>query len=272
MIRYILVFLFTFFVTALVAYGEDNRERRTRVALALAAPKDVAVVEIAPEPKDKKWPDYAEGYSKAVTTESVLVVYIGCEGSHPINSLPNCVVAVQKELPTFAKGSILIAYPVGKQLLQHKVMKCADYEAVEAETLLAFKKVDRVLTSDSPISKPLNWSLIGAETTADCCSYCKDCQCPDKNRCKLNLCIAATDKEQKCKECCKDCSCDGSCCKKKEQPQPKVETKPEVTAPVVTNQPPQVAGYTLWKATNGTYFYLPVGQSPCPNGRCPLPK
>ncbi len=262
MFKYILCFLFAFFATALLAFGEDagSRERRVKVALALF-PSETAVVESAPEPKEKQWPTFAEGYSQAVATDSVLIVYVGCEGSHPITTVPNCVVATQKELPTYGKGTILIAYPFYNRLLEHKTLKCEEYLVVAVEAAKAQKKLDKAAADgDKPIAKPLDWNMV----KADCCSYCTgECKCADKEKCKSNQCLVAKPEVKLCSKC-KDCECE---CKK--EAAPKVE--PKATNTGVVTQPAQLQGYTLYQnPTDGSYFYMLNGTSPaCPNGRCP---
>ncbi len=258
MVKYILCFLFAFFATALLAFGEDtsNRERKVRVALALQSATETAVVESAPEPKTKQWPSFAEGYSQAVATDSVLVVYIGCEGSHPISAISGCVVATQKELPTYGKGTILIAYPIGKQLLEHKTLKCEEYLVVAVEATKAQKKLDKAADGDKPIAKPLDWNMV----KADCCSYCTgECKCANKENCKNSNCLVAKPEVKLCSKC-KECECE---CKK--EATPKVETKSTNTG--VVTQPAQLQGYTLYQNVDGTYFYML--NSNCPGGNCP---
>lgn len=245
MLKYIVVFLLSFFLTALTAYGSEDsdRTRRVKVALALEA-TPTPIVETAPEPKVKPWPNYVEGYEKAFTESKVLVVYIGCEGSHPINEIPGAVVAVQTTLAPYSKGTILVAYPFGKELVTHKTLKCEEFATVAKETENAVKKKSNATTTDSPISKPLNWDM-----TSNC--YCgENCKCKDKSKCP-NSC-PVLNKCDNCDKC--DCEkCDGKCGKVAP-----VVTPPVIAPPVVTQ--PQLY---LFRDANGNYYY-----SSCPDGRC----
>ena len=230
MLKYYFIFLLAFAVTAL-AKGDDNRERRVRVAMALQD-TTVAPITEAPAPSIKKWPSYSEGYEQALKESKVLVTYIGCEGSHPVEAVTGAVVSVQKCLANYSKGTIIVAYPFGNELVLHKTLRCEDFAVVAKEVTIAVKKKANITTADKAIEKPLDWSMIS--TKDDCCSTCKDCVCSDKEYCKTNRCVVAT---------------------------PAV-TVTEPTTPAVT-QP------TLYlvRDKNGNYYY-----SYCKDGRCSNPR
>ena len=105
-----------------LAIADANRERKARVALALAA------AERAPDPL----PDYAEGYRLALKGGQPLVVYVGCGGGHPIERIPNVVVCTAKELTGYGRGTVVVGYPRGGSLYVHTTLRCPDHGATVA--------------------------------------------------------------------------------------------------------------------------------------------
>ncbi len=106
------------------AHADDDRDRKARVALAMVK------VERIPAPKPMPLPGYAEAHWLARKNVEPLVVFVGCSGSHPIEQLPNVVIAATRELEGYERGSIVIGYPRNGQMFVHAVLRCSDHGAL----------------------------------------------------------------------------------------------------------------------------------------------
>jgi hypothetical protein len=121
-------FLISFVVLLLLTGGlfanDDERDRKARVALALAATERTPV---APAPHIAALPGYAEAYRLALKYDQPLVVYVGCEGRHPIERLPSVVVSAARELEGYDRGSVVVGYPRDGKLFVHAALRCPDH-------------------------------------------------------------------------------------------------------------------------------------------------
>lgn len=211
MVRTISILAVLFTTTA--AFGADlDRERKVRVALAMqaAAPTQTAT---APQPRAVAFPNYATGYAAALAANTVQVTYIGCRGKHQIDAIDGAVVSVQTELPPYLEGTIVVAYPLGGRMMEHKKLQCEQHAAVKKEVEAAHRKIEKKGgDNDSDTPKPLQWQI---KARGDC-SFCGD-------NCK-----------------CKDGKCPNQCA---------VAEKPAVIAGAVTDR--IVVGYTYQRVCNG---------------------
>lgn len=159
-----------------IANADEERERKVRVALALAA-SDRAPP--APSPRVVALPNYAESYALALKNGEPLVVYVGCDGRHPlrfglIERLPNVVVGAAKELPGYERGTVVVGYPRARKLFVHATLKCPDHGAAVAKVAEeARKKIAAPPASALAAPVPLNWSVL-----AGSCVCGSNCACP----------------------------------------------------------------------------------------------
>jgi hypothetical protein len=112
---------------------DGERDRKARVALALAKVERTPVPAPTPTPKPMPLPGYAEAHRLALKNGEPLVVYVGCDGSHPIEQLPNVVVAATRELDGYARGSVVVGYPRDGRLLVHAILRCPEHGAPVAK-------------------------------------------------------------------------------------------------------------------------------------------
>ena len=153
-----------------VAFASDNeRDRKARVALALAATERKPT---APAPHAVPLPGYAEGYRLALEKREPLVVYVGCDGRHPVERLPNVVVSATVELSGYERGSVVVGYPRDGKLLVHATLRCPDHgEPVAKATEEARKKISAPAATPVAAPIPLNWN-VRAGPPCVCASSC----------------------------------------------------------------------------------------------------
>src|SRR5262245_43036365 len=159
---------------------DEGRDRKVRVALALAATEPTPT---APAPRVAELRGYAEAYRLAIASGEPLVVYVGCEGRHPIEQLPNVVVGATRELAGFDRGSVVISYPRGGQLFVHATLRCPDHgEPVAKAAEDARKKIAMPPAKPVAAPVPLNWNVqsIGQPCVCGSGCYCPSGVCPQR--------------------------------------------------------------------------------------------
>lgn len=131
-------------------HGADDtqaeRDRKAKAAIAVArsmpAPKAVATgPSVAPAPRPVTPKDYATGHKESLTDQSVLVVYVACDGPR-IDGAITCVT--KNETFGQVKGpAVVIGYPMGDRLYVEKVIPCpADPESLTKAVKDAARKID----------------------------------------------------------------------------------------------------------------------------------
>jgi hypothetical protein len=149
----------------------NDRDRRARAALALAATE---VTPPAPGPRAVVLPGYAEAYRRALASDSPLVVYVGCAGRHPIERLPNAVVAAAGELEGFGPGTVVIGFPHNGKLIVHTALRCPEYGAPVAKAVEDARKRIAMPPGRAEVAPvPLNWDV-----RAGPCVCASSCACP----------------------------------------------------------------------------------------------
>ncbi len=141
-----------------VASGDVSRDRKARVALALASTMEGLAV--APAPRAVALPGYAGAYQIAVDRSEPLVVYIGCDGWHPVERLPNAVVGTAAELTGYEPGTVVIGYPHGGRVFVHVTLRCPDHgEPVVKAVEEARKKLAAPPGKSQAAPVPLHWEV-----------------------------------------------------------------------------------------------------------------
>jgi hypothetical protein len=133
MVKSLLTSLTVLILLAGFARADDaERDRKARVALAMAKVERTPPAP-TPAPKPLPLPGYAEAHRLALKNGEPLVVYVGCDGGHPIEQLPNVVIAATRELDGYGRGSVVIGYPRDGKLLVHAVLHCPEHGAPVAK-------------------------------------------------------------------------------------------------------------------------------------------
>jgi hypothetical protein len=118
-------------------------------------------------------PGYAEAYRLAVSNGEPLVVFVGCEGRHPIERLPNVVVAATNELTGYERGSVVIGFPHDGKLFVHAALRCPDHgEPVAKAAEEARKKITAPAGTPLVAPVPLNWNVHVVSPPCVCASSC----------------------------------------------------------------------------------------------------
>jgi hypothetical protein len=154
-----------------VARADDERDRKARVALALASAERAPAP--APEPNPMPLPDYAEAYRLALKSGEPLVVYVGCDGRHPIEPIAKVVVAATRELGGYGRGSVVVGYPRDGKLFVHAVLRCPDHGTPVAKAAEEARR---------KIATPATLPAIFAQPPCACgpgC-YCPTGACPQR--------------------------------------------------------------------------------------------
>lgn len=174
--------LLTSFVVLILLAGfarsdDGERERKARVALALARATRTPAAAPAPTPAPKPMPlpGYAEAHRLALKHGEPLVVYVGCDGSHPIEQLPAVVVAATRELDGYTRGSVVVGYPRDGRLLVHAVLRCPEHGAPVAKAAEEARK--KIGVPAKPQAAPAGWAAPAAFASPPCI-YGPGCACP----------------------------------------------------------------------------------------------
>jgi hypothetical protein len=115
-------------------------------------------------------PGYAEAHRLALKNGEPLVVYVGCDGSHPVEPLPNVVISATRELDGYARGSVVIGYPRDGRLLVHAVLRCPDHGAPVAKAAEEARK--KIAVPAKPLIVPTSFA-------APPCVCGSGCACPN---------------------------------------------------------------------------------------------
>ncbi len=152
---FVVLFVLT---TSGIAAGDVERDRKARVALALSATQSGPTV--APAPRVVTLPNYAEAYRRAVGRGEPLVLYVGCDGRHPIERIPNAVVGVTAELAGYDPGTVVIAYPREGRVFVHVAVRCPDHgESVVKSVQEARMRIVAPSGKSEEAPVPLNWDV-----------------------------------------------------------------------------------------------------------------
>jgi hypothetical protein len=98
------------------------------------------------------------------------VVYVGCDGSHPIEQLPNVVVAATRELDGYGRGSVVVGYPRDGKLLVHAILRCPEHGAPVAKAAEEARK---------KIGTPARPLIVPAGFASPPCVCGQGCACPN---------------------------------------------------------------------------------------------
>ena len=132
--------------------ADDARERRVKVALALA---EKAAPTAAPAPRQAA-KCYTEGYRTATNDQMPLVVFVGCAWQ-PVEG---AVVARADSLGDVTGPAVVIGYPVGGKLfIESTILGAPDALRVAASVKAAMKKIEVPGAKDMPAPKPLKWDI-----------------------------------------------------------------------------------------------------------------
>lgn len=133
--------------------ADSERDRKARVALALAGAPPIS---LAPAPRLAVPKDYPTAAKEATKTGKPLVVFVGCKGQH---SAPGAVVSRVDSLPDVEAPAALVLYPVGAELYRHTTLRCPDeMDKLPEAVRSAAKKIDTP-TKDKTAPKPLEWDI-----------------------------------------------------------------------------------------------------------------
>lgn len=152
------------------ARADDEHDRKARVALAMARVERTPAPSPTPAPRPMPLPGYAEAHRLALKLGEPLVVYVGCNGSHPVEQLPNVVVAATRELDGYARGSVVVGYPRDGQLLVHAVLRCPEHGAPVAKAAADARK---------KIAAPAKPMIVPASFATPPCVCGPGCACPN---------------------------------------------------------------------------------------------
>jgi hypothetical protein len=133
--------------------ADEQRDRKARVALALAARPSVAVAP-APHAAAKC---YQTGYDCALEKGQPLVVFVGCAAS----DVEGAVVARADTLTGVDGPAVVVAVPQGGRLLQDAVLPCPTPKGdLERAVKAAARKVDSPAGKGLPVApRPLKWDI-----------------------------------------------------------------------------------------------------------------
>lgn len=153
-----LVFAGLLFASVAPAFGADldsERDRKARVALALAGGRPATVT--APAPRAVVPKDYASGHAKSVADETVLVVFVGCRGAHTV---AGAVVSSVEEFAGTKGPAVVIGYPVRDRVWVHATLPCPVTDAdLSAAVKAAAKKISDPPAKAMPAPAPLDWAI-----------------------------------------------------------------------------------------------------------------
>lgn len=136
---------------ALTALADDSRERRAKVALALAKPAGVA---LAPEPRPAPR-TYERGYAAATANQEPLVVFVKCQ---PV-PVEGAIVSKVDALGDVTGPAVVVLYPVGAKLYVDATLPPDQPAKVKDAVKSAAKKIDAPAATDRPAPKPLSWAF-----------------------------------------------------------------------------------------------------------------
>jgi hypothetical protein len=141
---------------AVLADEKSDRERKAKVALALAGGKSTAHIAPAPRPAAKSYPDAVEA---AAIEQRPVVVFVGTEVWWPVDG----AIACKTDRPSFGAvkaPAVVVGYTVGDRLLIDATLPGnVSPEAIEKAVRAAARKVDVLPAQPMPAPKPLKWTF-----------------------------------------------------------------------------------------------------------------
>ena len=157
-VRVLLALLLLLCLSPLFARGADTeRDRKARVALALAGTTTAPKIAAAPAPRVVVPKDYATGHAQAVSAEKPLVVFVGCNRAHLVTG---AIVSRVEEFGDVVGPAVVIGYPVGDRVMIHATLQCPVADAdLDAAVKAASKKINDPPAKAMPAPKPLDWEI-----------------------------------------------------------------------------------------------------------------
>lgn len=150
--------------------ADDDRARRAKVALALAAPGEPRADTLAPAPRAAGRPrakDYPAAYRESLADQRPLVVFVGTDPPAPVAG----AVVAKVEAAEFAGArapAVVVAYPAGGRVVVDATLPATvDPGELERVVRTAGKKIENITPARMPAAPPpLDWMIL-AEPAAE---------------------------------------------------------------------------------------------------------